>query len=112
MLATVRASVGKITRLLSRLQADRQERSHALIDPIERLKDIVRAALEARAEPLSMVPPEIEAESFDAVAGHLLDNAIEASPDGSQVRVECRREALSVVIDIIDEGAGMSPEFI
>ena len=38
MLATVRASVGKITRLLARLQADRQERSHALIDPLERLK--------------------------------------------------------------------------
>ena len=32
MLATVRASVGKITRLLTRLQAERQERSHALID--------------------------------------------------------------------------------
>ena len=29
MLATVGASVGKITRLLTRLQADRRERSHA-----------------------------------------------------------------------------------
>ena len=37
MLATVRASVGKITRLLTRLQADRQERSHALIQPLQRL---------------------------------------------------------------------------
>ena len=44
MLATVRASVGKITRLLTRLQADRQERSHALIDPVERLQDIVETA--------------------------------------------------------------------
>ncbi len=40
MLATVRASVGKITRLLTRLQADRQERNHALITPVQRLKDI------------------------------------------------------------------------
>ena len=37
MLATVRASVGKITRLLTRLQADRRERSHALIQPLQRL---------------------------------------------------------------------------
>ena len=49
MLATVRASVGKITRLLTRLQADRQERSHALIDPVERLKEIVDRAHRWRA---------------------------------------------------------------
>ena len=54
----------------------------------------------------------IDAESFDAVAAHLLNNAIEASPPGAGVRVEVRREALSMVIDIIDEGPGMSPEFI
>ena len=41
MLATVRASVGKITRLLTRLQAERQERDHALITPAERLRDLV-----------------------------------------------------------------------
>jgi putative PEP-CTERM system histidine kinase len=146
MLATVRASVGKITRLLSRLQADRQERSHALIDPVERLKEIVETTVVARpgggsrvgtqqpgtqpsvaglaavvdlatpgddgpfASPLGGVA--IDAESFDAVAAHLLNNAIEASPPSTPVRVEVRREALSVVIDIIDSGPGMSPEFI
>ena len=142
MLATVRASVGKITRLLSRLQADRQERSHALIDPVERLKEIVEIALTARSaamngaihpvvgekgtgRAIAIAGPTadanfagqlggvaIEAESFDAVAAHLLNNAIEASAPGSEVRVEVRREALSMVIDIVDEGAGMSPEFI
>ena len=43
MLATVRASVAKITRLLTRLQADRQERSRALIQPLQRLRDVVQA---------------------------------------------------------------------
>jgi len=138
MLATVRASVGKITRLLSRLQADRQERSHALIDPIERLKEIVETAVVARpadgprddaartanpdqngitvvgltGETTQLGGVAIDAESFDAVAAHLLNNAIEASPPSTQVRVEVRREALSMVIDITDEGPGMSPEFI
>ena len=190
MLATVRASVGKITRLLTRLQADRRERSHALIDPVERLKEIVEIAREARptggigASLASAEAPAkggtqggdqiggqpsghpagpgrarksgqgraqavdrdderrdasenggensvaivglsgdgsfanpvggaaIDPESFDAVATHLLNNAIEASPPGVQVRVEVRREAMSMVIDIIDEGPGMSPEFI
>jgi putative PEP-CTERM system histidine kinase len=186
MLATVRASVGKITRLLTRLQADRRERSHALIDPVERLKEIVELTLEARpargagashpsgspngqpnapegdrsgdrlgdrlgdqmgnpggSEGAAQVGehrsanaggPEraiaivgltgdglfatqlggvaIDPESFDAVAAHLLNNAIEASPPTTQVHVEVRREALSMVIDIIDQGPGMSPEFI
>ncbi len=139
MLATVRASVGKITRLLSRLQADRQERSHALIDPVERLKEIVdnaQAAWPTRRNGASSRDDRghretsggiaivgltgdsqlggvaIEAESFDAVAAHLLNNAIEASPPGAQVGVEIRREALSMVIDIVDSGTGMTPEFI
>ncbi len=146
MLATVRASVGKITRLLSRLQADRQERSHALIDPVERLKEIVETMLVARptgtpresgrkhrtatraagletivdiaplaadaAQTSTLGGVAIEAEAFDAVAAHLLNNAIEASPPDARVRVEVRREALSIIIDIVDSGPGMSPEFI
>jgi putative PEP-CTERM system histidine kinase len=119
MLATVRASVGKITRLLSRLQVDRQERSRALIDPVERLRDVIatapasrsaRVALAAAGTPLGGIA--IDAEAFDAVAAHLLDNAIEASPPNAQVRIEVRGEALSVVIDIVDAGSGMTPEFI
>jgi hypothetical protein len=39
MLATVRASVGTITRLLTRLQADRLERRHSLIHTVQRLRD-------------------------------------------------------------------------
>jgi len=54
----------------------------------------------------------IDAESFDAVVMHLLNNAIEASAPETPVRVEVRQEALSMVIDIVDEGPGMSPEFI
>ena len=118
MLATVRASVGKITRLLSRLQADRRERSHALIDPVERLRDIVETARHGDTVEINGLSGQqaggvaIDAESFDAVAAHLLNNAIEASPPGAPVRIEVRPEGLSMVIDIVDEGPGMSPEFI
>jgi putative PEP-CTERM system histidine kinase len=137
MLATVRASVGKITRLLTRLQADRRERSHALIDPVERLREIVETTMAARLSRTSVLagtpvrqdvaivgPPgdgpfatqlggvAIDAEAFDSVAVHLLNNAMEAAAHGTQVRVEVRREALSMVIDIVDQGPGMTPEFI
>jgi putative PEP-CTERM system histidine kinase len=118
MLATVRASVGKITRLLTRLQAERQERSYALIAPSERLKDLVEglsitggAAVELDDDDGS-AGVAIDPESFDAVVTHLLNNAIEASPEGAPVTVRVRHEALNIVIDIIDQGQGMPPEFV
>ena len=54
----------------------------------------------------------IDPESFDAVVQHLLNNAIEASGQAGPIRVVLRHEALSVVVDIVDEGPGMTPEFI
>ncbi len=118
MLATVRASVGKITRLLTRLQADRQERSHALITPVQRLKDIVETTSQIIGAPVALSEDgdsagvAMDPESFDAVVQHLLNNAIEASGKSSPIHVAVRHEALSVVVDIIDQGQGMTPEFI
>jgi len=61
------ASVGKITRLLSRLQADRKERSHALIDPVERLKEIVDTALLSR--PAREREADVELTGLDGEGG-------------------------------------------
>src|SRR5262249_32297436 len=108
MLATVRASVGKITRLLTRLQADRQERSHALIRPLRRLQAIVEATGQVAGTAVELADDgggagvAIDPESFDAVVQHLLNNAIEASGTGNPVQVVLRHEPLSVVVDIID----------
>ena len=41
-----------------------------------------------------------------------MNNAIEASVRASRIRVALRHEALSVVVDIVDEGPGMAPEFV
>lgn len=118
MLATVRASVDKITRLLTRLQADRQERSHSLIRPLQRLHDVVDTTRQVSGAGIELSDDggsagvAIDPESFDAVVQHLLNNAIEASGEAGPVRVLLRHEALSVVVDIVDEGPGMSPEFI
>jgi signal transduction histidine kinase len=43
---------------------------------------------------------------------HLLNNAIESSGKSGPVHLVLRHEVLSVVVDVIDEGPGMSPEFI
>jgi putative PEP-CTERM system histidine kinase len=118
MLATVRASVGKITRLLTRLQADRQERSHALIRPSQRLQAVVEGTERIAGTAVTLSDDggnagvAIDPEAFDAVVQHLLNNAIEASRGTGPVRVVLRHEALSVVVDIVDDGPGMTPEFI
>jgi putative PEP-CTERM system histidine kinase len=118
MLATVRASVGKISRLLTRLQADRQERDYALIRPSQRLPSVIEATAHAKRARVDYTDDggsagvAIDPESFDAVIQHLLNNAIEASRDAAPVRVALRHEPLRVTVDIIDEGSGMTPEFI
>jgi putative PEP-CTERM system histidine kinase len=118
MLATVRASVGKITRLLSRLQAERQERDHALITPAERLRGLIDTCRMIRKRDIVFsdrsdgAGAAIDPDAFDAVATHLLNNAVEASEQGAVVRVDLRVEAHGVVVDIIDCGPGMAPEFV
>ena len=96
MLATVRASVGKITRLLTRLQAERQERDHALITPAERLRDIVAATRQiTRQRDDRAVRTTAAAPAWRSIrrrstrsCTHLLNNAVEASGAGTPVRVD------------------------
>jgi signal transduction histidine kinase len=118
MLATVRASVGKITRLLSRLQVERQERDHALITPAERLRELIDSSQMVKHRAIAFSDQSagagaaIDPDAFDAVATHLLNNALEASEPGTEVRIDLRVEAHGVVVDIIDQGPGMAPEFV
>ena len=134
MLKTVRASVAKITRLLTKVQAREKELGHAQIVPIERLEDVVAGfrhnrgiavGIEADARSATVA---MDSDAFDAVVTHLLNNAAEAMSermgqtmdgntelerDGRRViELRVRHEPLSVVIDIVDHGPGMSPEFI
>ncbi len=117
MLVTVRASVGKITRLLARLQVNKREQSHTLVSPIAHLRTAVDSCRIARSAQIDLRDDgtvdglAIDPEAFDAVLTHLLNNAVEAS-SGVPVRVELRQENLNLVIDIVDQGQGMAPEFV
>ncbi len=41
---------------------------------------------------------------------NLLDNAVKYSPPGARVRLSCRREDNSVVVEVSDDGQGIPPE--
>ncbi len=49
---------------------------------------------------------------LERVIGHLVQNALEATPSGGSVRIEAERDGREVLVNVIDTGAGMSREFI
>lgn len=91
-----------------------------LTDPLPRLRAMAAAQrhpvlveLEGPPAPLHGIgPAAIAPQKFDAAVTHLLDNAIEASAAGQAVRIRLARGDGGIVIDIIDHGPGMTPEFV
>lgn len=126
MLATVRASVQKISALLRRLEAPEPEPPAATLHPVERLGELVESLARGRGVGVLLdydrtgVAIGMAGHAFDAVITHLVSNAIDATQarppasDGSfpPVRVSVGHEAGRVLIDIVDRGVGMSAEFL
>lgn len=117
MLETVDFSVQKMKLLLQKLSRSvAPEHPGAL--SIERvLRQAV--ALKAAFEPmptLRVLDAGLNVladwERLERVVGHLIQNAIEATPKGGKVDIELSREGEAVLIQIVDNGEGMSEEFI
>ena len=65
--------------------------------------------VEAEEVPRAAIAPA----RFDTAIGHLLNNAVEASPAGEAVRIRVgAAEAGRILVEIIDRGSGMTPEFV
>lgn len=117
MLDTVSASVQKITGLLKRLETPETDRAPAALTPLPRLEALISTYRRVRQAKLvlehdgSTATVAMSADAFDTAVTHLLNNAVEASI-GAPVQVRLRHEVTQVVIDIIDQGSGMSPEFV
>jgi signal transduction histidine kinase len=120
MLLTVRAAADRINTLIARLrQPGEPPAATAGGAPSVDLPTMLRRLAAARAHPVEVEedgPPAgaaaIAAEQLDAAVTHLLDNAIEASAAGAPVRIRLRQENGRILVDIIDRGTGMTPEFI
>ncbi|WP_052402340.1 XrtA/PEP-CTERM system histidine kinase PrsK [Muricoccus aerilatus] len=122
MLITVRAATARIDTLIARLRepgdaltsADATDPRGSVRDVPDRLRSIARGRgprvvveCEGSAGGALMRP-----EAFEAAVGHLLDNAIEASPPGAPVRLRLHGTPEIPLLDIIDEGPGMTADFI
>lgn len=118
MIDTVDNSVQKMQRLLDQLHNRRAESSQ-LTDV--NIATLLRHVIQEKG--LSRPAPTLElgcdnlvvsanAERLARVVGHLLQNAIEATPETGQVAVRLDCDDDSAVIDISDNGCGMDEAFV
>ena len=117
MLITLRNSSDKLHALLSRLS----RYGSTAIDTLEPVAaDQVAARVAAQFQALHNVqlveaaPCRVaaQADSLEQVLVHLVQNAVDASPAGAPVFLRVACAGLGGVIEVLDSGSGMSPEFI
>ena len=112
-------SVGKITGMCSSLSllSKKLELSRAVVE----LSDLVRDTLRQMAgsikvallEDLHPVPGTLlDKEQFGKVLTNLILNACEATADGGEICITTRKQEGWVLLQVSDNGCGMSKEFI
>lgn len=115
---TVAAATAKMNRLLAQLRKGRLAES-----ALERvaLTPVARKVIELRSvyRPVPIFEDEqqdllVEAnpDRLAAVVEHLVQNAQEATPVDGQVSVRLYREGHCAVLEVLDTGAGMTPQFV
>ena len=117
MLVTLRNSSGKLETLLSRLGRYGKQTNEAAVptDLSILARDIAsRGAAGAKIEAIVAGPvfAAVQREALDQALVHLVHNAVEASDKNAPVLIEVRRKGIEALIEVVDSGCGMSPDFI
>ncbi len=117
MLETVESAVARMNKVLAQLRRGSNE---ARMQSVA-LADILTAAAASKQafklRPTLELPPatlrvRAERERLTRAIGHLLQNALEATPPSGRVTLRAFEEAGQAIIDIEDTGSGMDEEFI
>lgn len=117
MLATVEHVVERMNALMLQLRTGTK--------PVENLRhvdlgSVVRRVCLAKSDPRVSIDCSEAApvatfgheDRMEHVIGHLLQNALDASPPQGRVRVRVERDRECAVIMVSDNGTGMTPEFV
>ncbi len=119
MLITLRNSADKLNALLARLSRYGSSGGERVED-VDAAEVIHAVAARYNAPGLVRVhvtqdsPVRVLAnrEALEQVLLHLVQNALDASPEGMAVFLQCRSDGLFCCIEVIDTGCGMSADFI
>ncbi|MYM75842.1 PEP-CTERM system histidine kinase PrsK [Duganella sp. FT134W] len=117
MLETLSHSLGKMKHLLLKLRRDDAPDAAAPLQLDQLLMRVVqlhagsepRPSLELRSAGLTVMA---NARRLECVIGHLIQNAIEATPRAGQVAVRMYENDGAAVIELSDTGHGMSEQFV
>lgn len=116
-IATVDNAVARMNRLMQQL---RRGDLSGRIEPIAADRVVASAVAEfaERKPPVSLAVDTddarvlADAERLHTVLGHLIQNALDATPADGRVQVRVHDDGTDVLIDIEDTGCGMDPEFV
>ncbi|AKH37527.1 MULTISPECIES: XrtA/PEP-CTERM system histidine kinase PrsK [Nitrosomonas] len=117
MIETVSFSVSKMKRLLEKLSTGNQSEKLGILSLDQLLQQIMerksfhipKPALEITHSNLMVMA---DYSRLERVISHLIQNAIEATPKNGQVWVRLLKKDSSALIEIEDNGHGMSEQFI
>jgi putative PEP-CTERM system histidine kinase len=117
MLGTLDHSVQKMKNLLQKLARGEVQQRPRLVLLCQVLERAVQAhslgeprpRLELHAIGLAV---RAHAARLERVVGHLLQNAIEATPCEGEVTVRLWRDGASAIVEVADTGSGMDPQFV
>ncbi|CAN7318343.1 PEP-CTERM system histidine kinase PrsK [Pseudoduganella sp. LjRoot289] len=117
MLETLAHSVRKMTLLLQKLSRGEAPERKLPLPLAQVLEQAVQARAAARPRPQLEVRDNsllvlADWHRLERVLGHLILNAVEATPPDGKVALLLRREGDSAVVELSDTGAGMSEQFI
>ncbi|HEX8654012.1 MAG TPA: XrtA/PEP-CTERM system histidine kinase PrsK [Allosphingosinicella sp.] len=117
MIATLQSSVRKMHELLARL-SNGSRRDAEPPRPLA-VQTVAAAVAEAkrRAHPVDLrgdarIVAMADPGRLEQALGHLVQNAIDASPAGAAVRISIERHGNEAAIEVADRGPGMSAEFV
>jgi putative PEP-CTERM system histidine kinase len=117
MLDTLDYSVQKMKLLLHKLSrgSSIEHPAPLFIDKLLRQTLVLKSAFEPKPE-LEILDPDMmvvaNRDRLERVIGHIIQNAIEATPKDGKVIIRISKQEAFVVVEIIDTGQGMSEEFI
>jgi putative PEP-CTERM system histidine kinase len=117
MIETVYLSVQKMKRLLEKLSSGESSEKGVPLFIAALLQEAVKSKSVVEPRPVleildSTLAVYANSARLERVMGHLIQNAIEATPRDGQVRVGLKKEKGFAIVEIKDTGHGMSEEFI
>lgn len=117
MIATLQDSADKMNGLLERLSQHNKARPEEpkpikLAGLLQSMIDKKRLLHEIESVEIDDLTVMADPARVEQILGHLIQNAIDASPEGQPIMINARRRSFSLAIEVVDRGVGMSSEFI